>query len=76
MFELLEQLGLTKKDTDGSAVFKKRRLVPEKTLRFYIHAAFRLKQFVMQNKEASNFADYSKKYWSLFPKDRIMLLYA
>lgn len=58
-------------------MFKKKRLLPEETLRFYIKAAFRLKQFVMsEGKEPRNFSDYSKKYWRLFPKDRIMQLYA
>ena len=46
MFELLEQLGLSKKDLDGTAVFKKHRLVPEKTLKFYINSAYRLKHFL------------------------------
>ena len=71
MFELLEQLGLSKPDLDGHAVFKKHRLVPEKTLRFYIHAAHRLEYFLSKMK-GSDFKDYATKYWNKYPKDRIM----
>ena len=56
---------------DGTAVFKKKSLVPEKTLRFYIHAAYRLKYFIMEM-NCQGFSDYSKRYWKLYPKDRIM----
>ena len=41
MFELLQLLGMSMPDQDGTAVFKKERLVPEETLHFYIKAAFR-----------------------------------
>ena len=36
MYELLQKLGLSKPDEDGSSYFKKQNLVPEKTLRHYI----------------------------------------
>ena len=74
MFELLEQLGLSQKDLDGTAVFKKQRLVPEETLRFYINSAFRLKYFIMEM-EDPDFGSYAKRYWKMYPKDRIMQLY-
>ena len=74
MFELLEQLGLSLKDLDGTAVFKKQRLVPEETLRFYINSAFRLKYFIMEM-EDPDFGSYAKRYWKMYPKDRIMQLY-
>ena len=44
MFELLQLLGMSKHDDDGTAVFKKERLVPEETLHFYIKAAFRYEE--------------------------------
>jgi len=45
MYELLYLLGLTRPDLDGTKVFKKYELVPEKNLRFHINSAFRLKYF-------------------------------
>ena len=35
-------------DEDGTAVFKKERLVPEKTLHYYIEAALRLQYMLSQ----------------------------
>ena len=72
MFELLFLLGLSKPDLDGTAIFKKHRLVPEKMLRLHIHAAHRLDYFRTLNVP---FKDYSQKYWKKHPKDRVMQLY-
>lgn len=73
MFELLSILGLSKPDQDGTAVFKKEKLIPESTLRFYVLSALRLNYF---SSTREKFKDYSSKYWKKFPKDRIMQLYA
>ena len=72
LFELLEQLGLSKPDLDGTAFYKKSSLVPESTLRFYIKAAIRLKYFLSTGE---SFTHYSATYWKKFPKDRIMQLH-
>ena len=72
MFELLYLLGLSKPDLDGTAVFKKERLVPESTLRFYINSALRL---LYLQKSGQPFSHFAKQYWRKYPKDRIMQLY-
>ena len=46
MYELLYLLGLSKPDEDGHAIFKKHKLVPDKTLYSYILGAFRLRSFL------------------------------
>lgn len=68
MFGQLQQLGLSKPDVEGTSVFKKEKLVPERLLKTYIEAAFRL-QYLLESGE--EFHNYANIYWKKFKKDRI-----
>ena len=73
LFELLQLLGMSKPDADGTAIFKKERLIPEATLCFYVSSAVRYEQF---KKTGVKFSEFSQAYWAKYPKDRLMQLHA
>ena len=60
-------------DEDGTAVFKKERLVPQATLRYYINSAIRYEEL---KKTGIKFSEFASAYWKQYPKDRIMQLHS
>ena len=72
MFELLDELGLSYLDTDGTAVNKKDKLVPESLLRSYVKAVLRYEEFI---KAELDFTAIPASYWEKYPRDRILQMY-